>query len=71
MKKMSLFFVVIFLINPAFNALSAETVIMNTKTLIYHSADCKWAKKCTKNCVKTDKKKALDQGARACKICGG
>lgn len=48
-----------------------QTVIMNTKTYIYHSPDCKWAKKCTKNCIKTTRPKAQTQGARACKVCGG
>ena len=48
-----------------------QTVIMNTKTYIYHTPDCKWAKKCTKNCIKITKQKAQAQGARACKVCGG
>lgn len=53
------------------SALAADdyTVIMNTKTYIYHSPTCKWAKKCTKNCIKTTKQKAQTQGARACKVC--
>lgn len=46
-------------------------VVMNVKTYIYHSPDCKWAKKCTKNCIKTTLEDALAQGARACKVCGG
>lgn len=55
------------------SALAANdyTVIMNTKTYIYHSPTCKWAKKCTKNCIKTTKQKAQTQGARTCKVCGG
>ncbi len=42
------------------SALAADdqTVIMNTKTYIYHTPDCKWAKKCTKNCIKITKQKA-------------
>ena len=55
------------------SALAADdqTVIMNTKTYIYYTPDCKWAKKCTKNCIKITKQKAQAQGARACKVCGG
>ena len=30
-----------------------SAVVMNTKTYIYHSPTCKWAKRCTKNCIKT------------------
>lgn len=42
------------------SALAADdqTVIMNTKTYIYHTPDCKLAKKCTKNCIKITKQKA-------------
>ncbi len=52
-------------------AADSQTVVMNTKTYIYHNLTCKWAKKCTKNCIKTTKQKAQAQGARACKVCGG
>ena len=52
-------------------AVDSQTVVMNTKTYIYHNPTCKWAKKCTKNCIKTTKQKAQDQRARACKVCGG
>lgn len=48
-----------------------QTVVMNTKTYIYHNPTCKWAKKCTMNCIKTTKQKAQTQGARACKVCNG
>lgn len=36
-------------------AADSQIVVMNTKTYIYHSPDCKWAKKCTKNCIKISK----------------
>ena len=52
-------------------AADSSTVVMNTKTYIYHSPTCKWAKRCTKNCIKTTKDKAKSQGARPCKVCGG
>ena len=52
-------------------ASDSSPVIMNVKTYIYHSPTCKWAKRCTKNCIKTTKDKAKSQGARPCKVCGG
>lgn len=70
MKKLLIILMITFLTSPVFAA-DNQTVIMNTKTYIYHSPDCKWAKKCTKNCIKTTKQKAQTQGARACKVCGG
>lgn len=50
---------------------SEKTVILNVKSLIYHAPHCTWAKRCTKNCVKTTLDKAHKAGARACKVCGG
>lgn len=70
MKKLLIILMITFLTSPVLAA-DNQTVIMNTKTYIYHSPDCKWAKKCTKNCIKTTKQKAQTQGARACKVCGG
>ena len=48
----------------------AETVIYNTQSGIYHNTSCYSASKCTKNCVKMDKKDAVKKG-RPCKKCGG
>lgn len=70
MKKLLLILMITFLTSSALVA-DDQTVIMNTKTYIYHTPDCKWAKKCTKNCIKITKQKAQAQGARACKVCGG
>lgn len=70
MKKLLIILMITFLTSSVLAA-DNQTVIMNTKTYIYHSPDCKWAKKCTKNCIKTTKQKAQTQGARACKVCGG
>jgi methylphosphotriester-DNA--protein-cysteine methyltransferase len=70
MKKLLLILMITFLTSSALAA-DDQTVIMNTKTYIYHTPDCKWAKKCTKNCIKITKQKAQAQGARACKVCGG
>jgi len=49
----------------------AEMVMFNTKTNKYHSLNCQWAKKCTVNCIKVDKKDAIRQGGIPCKVCGG
>ena len=70
MKKLLLILMITFLTSSALAA-DDQTVIMNTKTYIFHTPDCKWAKKCTKNCIKITKQKAQAQGARACKVCGG
>ena len=50
---------------------NANNVVFNTNSLIYHSPNCKWAKKCTKNCIVTTKADAIKRGGRPCKVCGG
>lgn len=70
MKRIFALLILLFLAAPVLAA-DNYTVILNTKTYIYHSPDCRWAKKCTQNCIKTTKQKAQAQGARACKVCGG
>lgn len=49
----------------------AELVMYNTKTLKFHSLGCRWAAKCTVNCIKIDRKEAIRRGGVACKVCGG
>ena len=70
MKKILCLLVVLSFALPVW-AGDNSSVVMNVKTYIYHDPNCRWAKKCTKNCVKTTKQKAQAQGARACKVCGG
>lgn len=70
MKKVLCLLLVLCFALPVY-AVDSTPVIMNVKTYIYHSPSCKWAKRCTKNCVKTTKQKAQARGARACKVCGG
>ena len=53
------------------NVCYAKTVVFNTKTYKYHSIYCEWALKCTKNCIKIDKKEAIKRGGVPCKVCGG
>lgn len=43
MKKLLLILMITFLTSSALAA-DDQTVIMNTKTYIYHTPDCKWAK---------------------------
>ncbi len=49
----------------------AEMVLYNTKTRKFHKLDCEWAKQCTVNCIKIDRKEAIKRGGVSCKICGG
>ncbi len=54
-----------------FNIASAEMVIYNTNTGKFHKITCKWAKKCTVNCIKIEKAQAIKRGGIPCKVCGG
>lgn len=58
---------ILFISTPTF----ANTVIYNTKTQKYHAPYCQWAKRCTKNCIKIEKQKAIRNGGMPCKVCGG
>lgn len=68
MKKILLFTTVITLLT---NITLAYPVMYNTKTGKYHKLGCKWAQKCTVNCVKIDHKEAKNYGGVPCKVCGG
>lgn len=48
-----------------------EIVVFNTNSLKVHKVYCKWAKKCTVNCVNTTRKNAYSRGGIPCKVCGG
>ena len=48
-----------------------EIVMFNTKSLKYHCPSCRWAIKCTKNCIKVTKGEAIKRGGIPCKVCGG
>jgi len=71
MKKiiLSVLISLIFILSSA--PVLAETVVFNTQTLKYHKLNCQWAKRCTVNCIKIDKKEAIKRGGRPCKVCGG
>jgi hypothetical protein len=49
----------------------AYPVYYNQKSKIYHGTDCRWAHKCTVNCVKIDHTEAIRRGGRACGVCHG
>ena len=49
----------------------AETVMYNTKTGKYHNLNCRWAKRCTVNCITMDREQAIKMGGVPCKVCGG
>ena len=48
----------------------ADTVVYNTKTGKYHAQSCASAKKCTVNCIKIDRKLAVQRGGVPCTSCG-
>lgn len=70
MKKLfsALLISAFFLATPL--TVSAETVVYNPNSKIYHNTSCASAARC-KVCKKVDKKQAIKNGARACKKCGG
>lgn len=49
----------------------AEKVVFNTKTHKVHKPWCRWAKKCTVNCIIIERKEAYKRGGIPCKVCGG
>lgn len=57
------------LVLPALVA--ARIVVFNTESLKYHGPSCRWAKKCTVNCIEVPEKDAKKQGGVPCKVCGG
>ena len=57
MKRTVYLLIFLLLSAPVWASDDASTVVMNTKTYIYHSPTCKWAKRCTKNCITPPKPK--------------
>lgn len=51
-------------------SVSAETVVYNPNSKIFHNTSCASAAKC-KVCKKIEKSQAIKNGGRACKKCGG
>ena len=52
-------------------AVKEEIVAFNVETKKYHCLECKWAIKCTKNCVDVPLSRAKSQHGVPCKVCGG
>ncbi len=65
MKKVFLIFCFLFFIVGGLNVANAKIVVFNTKTLKYHNIYCKWAQKCTVNCIKLEQEKAIKRGGKA------
>lgn len=69
MKKILIFCLLLsFLLMPTS---MAELVMYNTQTKKIHSLDCRWALKCTVNCIKIERAAAIKRGGIPCKVCGG
>ena len=69
MKKL---FIIILLLNLfATQICFADTVVYNTKTGKIHAIWCKWAEKCTVNCIKLERREAINRGGIPCKVCNG
>lgn len=49
----------------------AEKVAFNAVTFKVHKLSCRWAKKCTENCIIIERKEAYKRGGIPCKVCGG
>lgn len=71
MKKLFLSILILLIFMLSSVPVLAEMVMFNTQTLKYHKLGCRWAKKCTVNCIKIDKKEAKKRGGVPCKVCGG
>lgn len=56
---------------PAAAEKKEQQVVFNVKSLKYHSMTCKWAVKCTRNCIVISRSEAIKRGGVPCKICGG
>ena len=69
MRKILYLLMFLFMVSPVLAA-NDKPVVMNVKTYIYHSSDCKWAKNVPRTVLKPPKDKAKSQGARPCKVCG-
>lgn len=72
MKKILIILSALFVIGiNSGNVVFAEPVMYNTQTQKVHKTNCVHAQKCTKNCVKIERKDAYNKGGKPCKVCGG
>lgn len=70
-KFLSTLLIASFLFAGTIAPANAEPVMYNTQTKKIHQLWCRWAKKCTVNCIKIEKKEAIKRGGVPCKVCGG
>jgi hypothetical protein len=65
-----LFIIIVFSITIDSQKISADPVYKyNTTNAKYHQLDCKWAIKCTKNCVEKKLSEIRKLGGIPCKTC--
>ena len=54
------------------NAPAKEQLVeFNTNSYKFHNPRCKWAIRCTRNCIRIPRSEAVKQGGVPCKVCGG
>lgn len=57
---------------PATGAATADiTVVLNTKSLVYHCPVCELVRGCGPDCVTVDISEAKRRGGKPCTTCGG
>ena len=70
-RRASLLVILLLVLTAAITAPRDDVVAFNKSTLKYHCVTCKWAVRCTKNCVEIPRAEALRRGGVPCKVCGG
>lgn len=50
---------------------SSALVAYNTKSGKYHCPSCRWAVRCTRNCIEISAEEAVNRGGISCSGCGG
>lgn len=71
MKKLLIIISILSILVISTASAVAEMVIYNTKTGKFHNLNCKWAKQCTINCIKIDRKEAINKEGVSYKVCDG
>jgi len=67
MKKSIYLLLALFIFNVSY---SQDTLYKyNTSNGKYHRQECKWAKKCTKNCIDLTLKEIRERKGIPCKVC--
>lgn len=50
-------------------AVAGTMVAYNTQSGKYHKTSCKWALRCTENCIEISIEDAVNRGGVPCKVC--